>query len=131
VFLAGTVSGFVAAPCAGPVLVAILAVAANSQDMLWGALLLFVYALGFGTIFLVLGTFSSALKTLPRAGNWMGTVKLLIAAGLFGVVFFVAQPFLKSLLSELSKVGSLVWIALGGVMILAGGFADRRQLSGL
>src|SRR5690606_17707146 len=42
-FLMGTVSGFVAAPCTGPLLVVILGVAAAQQNAVWGAALLFSY----------------------------------------------------------------------------------------
>ncbi|MBN8550674.1 MAG: thioredoxin family protein [Deltaproteobacteria bacterium] len=92
-FLMGTVSGFVAAPCAGPVLVVILGVAAAQQSSAWGALLLFTYALGMGLLFILLALFPLLLDRLPRSGNWLHAVKFLTAALLFAVVLFITQPF--------------------------------------
>jgi cytochrome c-type biogenesis protein len=44
-------------PCVGPILASILTMAASGRDPLGGALLLFVYGLGLGVPFLVVGLF--------------------------------------------------------------------------
>src|SRR5215211_3289609 len=60
-FLMGSVSGFIAAPCTGPVLTGLLAFVARSQSSLLGGALLFVYALGVGAPFFLLGAFTIRL----------------------------------------------------------------------
>ena len=92
-YMMGTVSGFVAAPCAAPMLVLILGVAAAQQNTAWGAALLFTYAMGMGMLFLVLGLFPLLLNRLPRSGNWLHAVKFLMAGLLLMVVLFISQPF--------------------------------------
>ena len=91
----GSVSGIVAAPCVGPVLLAILAVAANSGDVAWSAILLFTYSLSMGVPFLLLGTFSGLISKLPKAGAWLGVIKFITAVALLMVVQYLAWPFVK------------------------------------
>jgi thioredoxin:protein disulfide reductase len=87
-FLMGSVSGFLAAPCTGPVLTGLLAFVAKSQSTPLGAGLLFIYALGIGAPFFVLGV--GAFR-LPRGGVWMEWVK-----GALGVVLVaLAASYLK------------------------------------
>jgi thiol:disulfide interchange protein DsbD len=71
-FLMGSVSGFLAAPCTGPVLTGLLTFVAQSQNTTLGAGLLFIYALGIGVPFFLIGVF--ALR-LPKSGVWMEWVK--------------------------------------------------------
>ncbi len=71
-FLMGSVSGFLAAPCTGPVLTGLLAFVAKSQSTALGASLLFIYALGIGVPFFLIGVFT---VRLPRSGVWMEWVK--------------------------------------------------------
>ncbi len=91
VFLIGVFSGFVAGPCTAPVLGVLLAYVASTRDMLLGGLLLFVFAFGMGAILLVVGTFSAALTSIPRSGNWMSRVKKIMGLGmlLLAEYFFV------------------------------------------
>lgn len=72
----GASSGFIAAPCTTPVLTTILSYIATQQSVVLGALLMFTFALGLGTILVVIGTFTGAVKILPKSGKWMQTVKL-------------------------------------------------------
>ena len=54
--LVGATTGLVAAPCVGPVLVALLGWVSSTGNLLAGFLYLFVFALGLGTLFVVIGT---------------------------------------------------------------------------
>jgi cytochrome c-type biogenesis protein len=76
-FLLGASSGFIAAPCTTPVLSSILAYIAKTQSIGLGMVLMFSFALGLGTLLLVVGIFTGALRTLPRSGGWMKRVKIL------------------------------------------------------
>lgn len=130
-FFMGTVSGVVAAPCAAPLLIAILGVAAGSKDMLRGGLLLFVYSLGFGTLFIVLGTFSNLIQRLPRSGNWLYLVKFVIASSLLLAVAFLIEPLLHHAdwwrhTEKVFGSASLMW-AVAALALLAGFYASARQ----
>ncbi len=86
--IVGGVSAVIAAPCVGPVLIALLSWISQSGNVLLGFWLTFVFSLGMSVIFLLAGTFSGAIASLPRGGGWMSAVKyffavLLIAGGIF------------------------------------------------
>ncbi len=74
-FLFGGVSAFVAGPCTTPVLGSLLTYVASRQNILFGCTILFVFALGLGTLLVIVGTFTGTMASLPRAGGWMNVVK--------------------------------------------------------
>lgn len=88
VFLMGAGSGFVAAPCTVPVLGTLLTFVAQSRNLAFGFSLLFVFALGLGTLLILLGTFTGFLASLPQSGPWLVRVKQA-----FGVLLIVAAEF--------------------------------------
>lgn len=94
IMVMGGVSGLVAAPCIGPILAGILALAASSENARWGGTLLFTYSLGLGTPFLILGTFSGLLSRLPRSGSWLNGIKSLLGIALFVVSLRFVYPWL-------------------------------------
>ena len=70
-FLLGLVSGLVASQCATPVLAAILTyVMAQKASLIYGAVLLFIYALGRGVPIVLAGTFAGVLKGFHNLGHW-------------------------------------------------------------
>ena len=73
--LIGSAAGFVAAPCTAPVLGLILVYVARTRNVLWGGTLLFIFAVGLGTLLLLVGVFSGLLSNLPKAGPWMKWIK--------------------------------------------------------
>ncbi len=99
-FLMGTASGLVAAPCIGPALVIILSLAAKSQNVLWGASLLFFYSLGLGTIFLILATYSDLINKLPKSGNWLNYIKFILASMLIMVIIFLCQAYINKAFAD-------------------------------
>ena len=112
----GMVSGVIAAPCTGPALVFILAIVAVGRDILWGGFLLFIFSLGLGSPFLLLGTFSNLLSKAPKAGSWMESVKHLFAVLLFAVALYLCKdafPFIGGLLRPLP------WGLAAGLIIAA------------
>lgn len=76
-FFLGLSSGFIAAPCTTPVLTAILAFIAQTQSVFLGFTLMFTFALGLGSLLLIIAIFTGALSSLPRSGQWMNTIKVL------------------------------------------------------
>ena len=91
VFLTGLAAGLVASPCVTPVLVGVLLQIATEGELFLGFMKLFVFAWGLGTILIVVGTFSSALSALPRAGNWMVEVKKVLGVMLMGAAFYYLE----------------------------------------
>jgi cytochrome c-type biogenesis protein len=88
-FLVGLTSGFILGPCSAPVLYVLLGYVAAKQNFLYGMSLLFVFALGMGTLLILLGTFAGLLASLPRAGPWMARVK-----HLFGWLLLIIGEYL-------------------------------------
>jgi len=87
----GLLFGLVASPCATPVLAVLMAYVAGQGQLWYGAVLLFIYGLGHGLPLIVAGTFTAALKGLPRLQRWSQYVNyasggLLIGLGLYFLV---------------------------------------------
>ena len=80
----GLVSGLVASQCATPVMAAILTYVMAKGALVYGAVLLFVYALGRGVPVVLAGTFTGLLKQLQALGRWSHTVEL--ASGVIMIV---------------------------------------------
>lgn len=79
----GILSGLVASPCTTAPLTGVLLYIAQSGDMLYGALVLYVLSLGMGLPLLVLG--SSGGKILPKPGAWMDLIKAIFGFLLLSV----------------------------------------------
>lgn len=89
-FIMGLTSGFVLGPCTTPVLAVILAYVGTKQNIIFGASILFVFALGMGMLLVVLGTFAGLLANMPKAGMWMVRIKKI-----FGfLLIFVGEYFI-------------------------------------
>ena len=91
----GLLFGLVSAPCAAPILVVLLTYLAGSgASVLYGGLLLLVYALGHSILVLVAGTSMGMARSLLESRGWRRTNQVLrIVAGvliiLVGVFFAV------------------------------------------
>jgi cytochrome c-type biogenesis protein len=71
----GLVSGLVASQCATPVLAAILTYAMAKGALAYGAVLLFVYAMGRGVPVVLAGTFTGVLKQFQAIGRWSSVIE--------------------------------------------------------
>ena len=109
----GMVTGLVASPCVGPVVVVLLTWVAQMGSVFFGFLLLFVFALGLGLLFLVLGTFAGALQALPAAGQWMDSVKHIFGVILLAMAIYYLRPLLGP---------NLTWLVTGAFVVLVGTF---------
>ena len=87
-FLMGLVAGLIAAPCTGPVMAFILTLIAKDGNLLHGTFLMLLYGIGMGLPFLLLGTFSSVLRHIPKSGPWMNRIKVV-----FGFVMLCAGVY--------------------------------------
>ena len=81
----GLVSGLVASQCATPVLAAILTYVMAKGALLYGAGLLFVYALGRGVPVVLAGTFTGALKSFQKLGRWSNVIEKVSGVIVIGV----------------------------------------------
>jgi len=119
VVVLGVVAALVVSPCVGPFVAGILLYIATHGSPVVGFLVLFVFAMGLGTLYVIIGTFSSAVNKLPRAGEWMESVKKF-----FGfVLLLMALYFLQAIVSAtlIAVLAGILLLALG----IFGGGLDR------
>ena len=93
-FFFGMISGTVASPCLTPAIAILLGFVAKVGNPILGFFTLFSFALGMGILLLVVGTFSTTLNVLPKAGTWMIEVKKFFGFVLLGMCIYLFQPFL-------------------------------------
>jgi len=115
----GVIAALVVSPCVGPFVAGILLYIATHGSPVVGFVTLFVFALGLGTLFVIIATFSSAINALPNSGEWMNSVKRF-----FGfVLLLMALYFLRTVIDP------AVTILLAGLTLIAfgvfGGGLDR------
>lgn len=95
--LLGASSGIVLAPCAGPVVVGILAIISTTRDVALGAAFMLVFASGMGLLFLAVGASTFVLERLPKSGRWMQVTEVLFAICLFVVAIYYGKLAMVSL----------------------------------
>ncbi|NOK17054.1 protein-disulfide reductase DsbD family protein [Corallococcus carmarthensis] len=115
-FVMGSVSGFLAAPCTGPVLTGLLAFVAKSANTTLGATLLFIYALGIGVPFFLIGVFT---VRLPRGGVWMEWVKSVLGIMLVALAFSYLKDAFPWARDTVKALGAQVGQVPGAVMAAA------------
>jgi cytochrome c-type biogenesis protein len=71
----GCVSALIIGPCTTPVLGVLLLYVSSQKNIIFGAGLLFTFALGMGTLLIICGTFSYLLSGLPKSGVWNLRIK--------------------------------------------------------
>ena len=83
-FLMGAMSGLVAAPCSAPVMAAVLTWVTVTKSIGVGFLYLLTFSIGMCTLLIVVGLSTGGVARLPRAGQWMVTVKKVFALVMLG-----------------------------------------------
>lgn len=96
-YILGLTFSFGWTPCVGPMLASVIIMASSSENSLSGNLMIFVYTLGFTVPFIVLGAFYTTMT------KYLNIVKLHM--------------------NELKKIGGLILIISGIIMVLGG--ADK------
>lgn len=111
----GLLVGIVAAPCVGPFVVSLLTLVAQLHSIKLGFLMFSVLGLGLGTPYLLLGIFSSAAASMPRAGAWMEQVKKAMGFVLIAMAFY----FLRSLIGETAfRYGVAASLLIGAAFLI-------------
>ena len=93
-FLMGLVGGIIAAPCTGPVLASVLTYISTTRSVAVGGSLMFVYALGMGSLFFVVAVF---MQKLPKSGAWMDAVKSIFGITMIGLALYFLRPIIHLL----------------------------------
>ena len=114
----GLTMGIVAAPCVGPIVIALLLFVAARHDALLGFALFFSLAVGMGVPYLALATAAGSIRRLPRSGEWLTWVEHLFGCVLLGMALYFAAPLLGE---RVVAVAAPLLIAGAGVYL---GFID-------
>ena len=128
-FFMGLVAGLIAIPCTGPILATLLGISAASGNVFFGSALLFVYAIGFGIPFFIVGI---GLVKAPKSGEYMEIVKSLLGVIILILAIYIiniAIPSINSFLSTPSntyKIIALLMIMFG--MLLGAFHADGHSI---
>lgn len=118
--LMGVLSALIVGPCGGPVLLAVLAFAAQSQNPLAGFLYLWVFGTGMGLPLLIMGSGGGAL--LPKAGTWMDLVK---ATG--GVIMIALAISFLERLSPTYISTEIIMLMWGSLLIVVAIYLGALQ----
>ena len=110
----GLTMGIVAAPCIGPVVVALLLFVGAEQSAPLGFALFFVLGLGMGAPYVGLAAMAGRLRTLPRAGAWLEWVERVFGFLLLGLALYFAAPVLPD---AWVRVASVLVLVSAGVML--------------
>src|ERR1700733_9472716 len=115
-FAFGAISGIVASPSLSPGLVSLLLIVTTLCSKLLGFLLLFTFGIGLGIPLLIIGTFSSSLTLLPRAGMWMVEIKKLFGYLMLAMCLY----FLNNILpwSVMSWIIVLFSVSVGLIFLI-------------
>jgi thioredoxin:protein disulfide reductase len=110
----GLVAGVIAAPCTGPVLASLLTYVAKSRDIPLGAGLLFLYALGIGVPFFLIGVFS---LSFGKSGPWMDAVKSLFGIALLALAIGYLRDAFPALHRLIPSGSAFVYVSAGAVAL--------------
>ncbi|TMA65602.1 MAG: DUF255 domain-containing protein [Deltaproteobacteria bacterium] len=94
-FFMGLTMGIVAAPCIGPIVVALLLFVGSRQSAALGFALFFTLALGMGAPYVGLAAAAGRLRRLPRSGPWLEWVERAFAFLLLGLAVYFLAPLLR------------------------------------
>ena len=96
-FIAGILGGIFSSPCSTPVLIALLAIIAGEENLLWGILLMLLYSIGHSALVIVSGTSVGFVQKISGSEKYnkaatilkivMGTAILLIGLYMFWLAF--------------------------------------------
>ena len=113
-FFAGLGTGILAAPCVGPIVAPLLLFVATTESYWAGFSLLFVYALGMGILFLVIGTGYGYFQGKFKGSSISIWIKKIIGILLLAVALFYLNtlvPIEKTFHRWISSTQEVHWLA--------------------
>ncbi len=116
-FVLGFVNGIIAAPCTGPVLAVLLTWVATTGHVGFGALALFIYAIGIGVLFWFVGTFA---VTLPKSGKWVEWTKSVFGIAMLALAFYFVRgllPYPRPDVRDEIWLAAALGLLVGGVIV--------------
>lgn len=111
-FLFGLLSGSFASPCVSPGLALVLTIVATIGNVFAGFWLLFAFGIGMSIPLIIIGTFSTSLQMLPRAGMWMVEVKKALGFVMLATCFYYLSNILSPYMISWVLVMYLTFAAL-------------------
>lgn len=112
IFLLGFFSGAIASPCITPALAILLTFVADKGNPVLGFFALFSFALGMGTLLIIVGTASAALKVLPKSGEWLLKVKEFIGFCMIAMSIYFCKPLISA------KISILLYLILAKFVVV-------------
>lgn len=125
-FLMGVLTGLVASPCVGPVVFFLLTGVLQAGRPVYGALLMGGFSLGMGVLFLLLAVFSQKALHLPKSGNWMVRIKIVL-----GVLVLASAIYFLTLALQSWGVAAELQMLLTVLLLLFAGGAGVYRLNAL
>ncbi|UCD16061.1 MAG: sulfite exporter TauE/SafE family protein [Candidatus Omnitrophota bacterium] len=91
IFILGVICGLYMIPCALPVLGAILSLISLKKNIVYGIFCLFSFSLGYGLIFVLVGSSASLVKKLADKKHWVVRIKRVLGVVMIlgGIYFFL------------------------------------------
>ena len=104
--LMGLLSGLIVGPCLAPPLAGALIFIGQQGDPILGGSALFALSMGMGLPLLVIGT--SAGTLLPKAGDWMNTIKSIFGVLMLALAIWMLERIIPGWVSLLLWGGLLI-----------------------
>jgi thiol:disulfide interchange protein DsbD len=113
--LMGFVVGFVAAPCIGQFVLGLLTFVGQRGDPVLGFVLFFTLAMGLGLPYVILGTFTGAINSMPASGAWMIGVRKVFGVLLVALAVYFARALLPP---DVGSAAMAIVLIAGGLYLL-------------
>ncbi len=121
-FIMGLFIGIIGMPCVGPVLISILTYISTTQDVIFGGVSLFLYALGIGVVFFISSLLSLYSGKKIKQGYWNEFLKTLFSLAIIGTgVYFINKALLTDLLW-------IVFLLFGSILMFKKAFSGIPKL---
>jgi len=108
--LMGLLSGLIVGPCLAPPLAGALIFIGQQGDPILGGSALFALSMGMGLPLLIIGT--SAGTLLPKAGDWMNTIKSIFGVLMLALAIWMLERIIPGWVSLLLWGGLLIVTAV-------------------
>lgn len=118
-FIMGIATGLVASPCVGPIIFFLLTGVLQKGSVLYGTLLMMGFSIGMGFLFMFLAVFSQSASKLPKSGNWMVRIKIVLGVLVLGSAFYFIDLAVKTLFGGLTVFWIIFAVLVSVSFILA------------